>query len=325
MATKRYPSAILATCVLPWRSDYVVDEGLFRAEITLLREKLTRRLYLFGTAGEGYAVSDPQFKQLVRVFYSEMSGPDDHPMVGVISLSLATIVERIEYCASLGIKDFQISLLSWGALTDREVDVFFDEVCSRFPSCRFLHYNLIRAQRMLIGADYARLSAAPSNLVAVKMGGGDPTVLLDILKRAPALQCYFTEFGYASIRDAFECGLLLSVSMVNFERAKLFFASRGEQLAVLSEELELVMKPLIRAVDNLGHMDGAYDKLLLKTHLPDFPLRLLPPYNSAEEHCFSKFLSELPVAWKPTPPCYGSANCSATTPIPGCNHRPLAI
>lgn len=89
--------------------------------------------------------------------------------------------------------------------------------------------------------------------------------------------------------------------MVNFERAKLFFAARDGQLAMLSRELDMVMEPLIRAVDKSGHMDGAYDKLLIKAHLPDFPLRLLPPYNSAEEHSFSRFLSELPIAWKPTP------------------------
>ncbi len=84
---KRFPASMLATCVIPWREDFSFDEELFRAEVRLLRDRLTRRLYLFGTAGEGYAVSDRQFQQIVAAFRAEMSGPQDHPMVGVLSLS----------------------------------------------------------------------------------------------------------------------------------------------------------------------------------------------------------------------------------------------
>lgn len=144
---KRYPPVILGTCVVPWRPDWTLDEEMLVQEIRLLREHLTPHLYLFGTAGEGYAVTDRQFDEIVRVFCREMSGPDDHPMVGVIDLSLCTVIERIERCCALGVRAFQISLPSWGRLTDGELAVFFREVCDRFPSCRFLHYNLARSGR----------------------------------------------------------------------------------------------------------------------------------------------------------------------------------
>ena len=61
-----------------------------------------KHLYVFGTAGEGYAVSDRQFDEITRVFHEETRAPDVHPMVGVISLSLTTIIERIERAAALG-------------------------------------------------------------------------------------------------------------------------------------------------------------------------------------------------------------------------------
>jgi hypothetical protein len=298
---KRYPASILATCVVPWRADYSFDKELFRQGLRLLRENLTTRLYLFGTAGEGYAVSDRQFQEIVDAFRSEMAGPEDHSMVGVISLSLSTIIERIEYCRSLGIREFQISLPSWGTLSDREVDIFFQETCGRFQDSRFLHYNLPRAGRLLSGSDYSRLAAAHENLVAVKLAGGDRNARVDILQQAPALQCYFTEAGFASVRDEFECGLLISRAAVNFLRAKRFFAARATELRRLADELIEVGRALHDSVGDSGHIDGAFEKLIMKSNLPQFPLRLLPPYSSADDLSITTFLERLPEAWHPDP------------------------
>jgi hypothetical protein len=277
---KRYPAEILATCVVPWKADYSLDEELFRKQVCFLRDKLTRRLYVFGTAGEGYAVSDRQFQQIVKAFYAEMV-QQDGPMVGVISLALATIVERIEWCGSLGLRDFQISLPCWGALTDREVNRFFEETCGRFPEYRFLHYNLARTKRVLTGSDYARLCKAHSNLVAVKFGG-DHDARIDMLRKAPDLQYFFTEPGYASERDEFECGLLASYACTDLTLARSFFDARGSDLRQLANQMDSIGQALRDKVGQAGHMDGVYDKLIIKTHFPDFPLRLLPPYTSIE-------------------------------------------
>ncbi len=296
---KRYPSEILATCVIPWHSDYSFDEELFKAQVRLLRESLTRRLYLFGTAGEGYAVSNEQFEHIVRVFHSEMNTELDHPMVGIISLSLPTIIERIEFCRSVGIHDFQISLPSWGTLTDREVDIFFAATCGRFPDCNFLHYNLQRTGRVLRGVDYARLSAAHTNLVAVKYGGDDNEIRLDILQQAPLLQCFFMEGGYVDLRDKFECGLLLSIAVVNPNMAKVFFNARGPEQVKLLSELQRARRIFHKAVAGAGHMDGVFDKVYIKALLPNFPLRLLPPYTFANDDCVTALIDGLPSHWKP--------------------------
>jgi hypothetical protein len=279
---KRYPAHILATCVVPWKPDFSFDADLFREEVRLLRDNFTRQLYVFGTAGEGYGVSDRQFKQVVEAFLAEMTGAHDCPMVGVISLSLPTIIERIEWCGSVGVREFQISLPCWGALHDREVDIFFRETCGRFPQFKFLHYNLLRSRRVLNGADYARLSMAHGNLVAVKFGG-DHNSRIDLLTKSPELQCFFTEPGYAEERDDFECGLLASYSGTDFRLAKTFFNARGAELQELGSRLDLIRQALVDAIGQTAHMDGAYDKLITKTHMPNFPLRLLPPYTSLQD------------------------------------------
>ena len=58
----------MATCVTPWDEKYEFIEGLFRQQVRQLIERLTSHLYIFGTAGEGYAVSDRQFENIATVF-----------------------------------------------------------------------------------------------------------------------------------------------------------------------------------------------------------------------------------------------------------------
>lgn len=297
MIPKRYPATLLATCPLPWNAGGELDVDLFRTTVAQQAEGLTAFLYLFGTAGEGYAVTDAQFRQAVETFRDAMP-KDGHPMVGIISLSLGAIIERIDWVRAAGIRDFQLSLPAWGALTDREVDTFFRETCGRFPDCRFLHYNLARVKRVLNGDDYARLAAAHPNLVAIKMGGEDFAAFEAILTKAPEIQCFFTEFGYAAMRDRFECGLLVSISSIHWPNSRRYFHARGAELAAMRDELRPIHRALIAAVGNAAHMDGAYDKLFVKLHEPSFPLRLLPPYASSSDAMFHAFRDALPPGWR---------------------------
>src|SRR4051812_42230895 len=117
----RYPSCIMAGCVVPWSDDNTFLEDLFRHEVRTLLKEGTEHLYIFGTAGEGYAVNNRQFTEIVKVFHEEMRRGNAEPMVGVINQSLFTIIERIEVARELGVKRFQISLPNWGALAESEM------------------------------------------------------------------------------------------------------------------------------------------------------------------------------------------------------------
>jgi len=116
---KRFPAGIMCTCVVPWDEQGEFIESLFVDQVRRMLT-LTPYRYIFGTAGEGYAVSDRQFEQTTRVFHEAMRAGGAEAMVGVISLSLPTMIERIEFCRRLGIRRFQVSLPSWGELTDAE-------------------------------------------------------------------------------------------------------------------------------------------------------------------------------------------------------------
>ena len=68
-----------------------------------------------------------------RVLRGDPRSPESSPMVGVIGLSTAQILERIEYAYDVGFRMFQISLPSWGPLADDEVLRFFADTCGRYP------------------------------------------------------------------------------------------------------------------------------------------------------------------------------------------------
>ena len=134
-------------------------------------------------------------------------------MVGVISLSLGTILERIQRCRDDGVRLFQISLPSWGALNDRELFCFFDSACGSFPDCQFLHYNLPRAKRIVTGQEYGRIAEAHPNLVGTKNTGDSLAHIQSLLEDAPQLQHFLSETGFVYGSLLGECGILASLIM----------------------------------------------------------------------------------------------------------------
>ncbi|MBL8848865.1 MAG: dihydrodipicolinate synthase family protein [Planctomycetaceae bacterium] len=292
----RYPSCIMACCVVPWSDRHEFQEDLFRDQVRQLLAVGTKHLYVFGTASEGYAVTDRQYLEIARCFSDEMQRGGADPMVGVISLSLPTIIERIEMARDLGVRQFQISLPSWGALSDSELTQFFQETCGRFGDCTFLHYNLMRTKRLVTPQEYGRLALEHANLVATKNSTDSMDRILGLLTEAPQLRHFLTETGFVYGSLVGEVGLLISLAATNWSSAHAFFeAGRRRDAATLVEqqqELTGILQALLSG-GGKAHMDGAFDKMLWKLHDARFPLRLLPPYVAASEEGFAAFRAAL--------------------------------
>lgn len=286
---------ILGTVVVPWTERGEFDELTFRRLVAALAEGLTRQLYIFGTAGEGYAVTDRQFARIAEAFLAASAEHAVSPMVGIISLSLPTVIERIETVRAMGGRTFQISLPSWGTLNDGELDRFFDETCGRFPDCAFHHYNLRRSGRILTSVEYARLAAAHPNLVGVKASTPDPAVVADLLTLSPRLRFFFTERGYEiARRSTDDVGLLISLAAVDFTFAQAYVQATPAQRTTMLPALDRMAAGLKAIAAERMHIDGAFDKLIARCAVPDFPLRLLPPYCGPDEADFARFQTTLP-------------------------------
>jgi dihydrodipicolinate synthase/N-acetylneuraminate lyase len=292
--TRRFPTGLMSTCCVPWTAEYRLDETAFRASI---RSALggTPHLYVFGTAGEGYAVTTAQYRQIVEVFADEMRRGGAEPMVGVIDLSLGTILERIQQARELGVRLFQISLPSWGAVNTDELHRFFDAVCGGFPDCRFLHYNLPRTKRLVTGREYGELARRHANLVATKNCGDSLSHIQSLIEDAPELTHFLSENGYVYGSLWGECGILVSFIM-NWPRLhELYEAGRRrdvDRLVAIQREIRVVIQTLFETVPD-NRIDGSYDKLFEKMYHPEFPLRLLPPYLGSSDEEFHTFVNLL--------------------------------
>ena len=286
MAEKKWAQGMLTAVDIPWSADYSLDEESFRRLIGRLQAVGSDILYVMGTAGEGYAVNGDRYRRIVDVFVDEMAGCSLRKQVGVISLSTVEVIERIGYAHDRGVRSFQISLPSWGVVTDSEMMGFFRTVCGAYPDASFLHYNLSRAGRILTGDDYRGIIDAVPNLVAAKLSTYDMGLIRGWMLRAPELQHFFLQqcFAYGCVYG--ECSLLCSMHGLFPQLTREYFA------AGRSRDLDRLFAIQLKFAQHregvVGHIsrpmiDGGFDKLLVWLTDQSFPRRLLPPYEGVTD------------------------------------------
>lgn len=300
----RYHQAILVSCEIPWDDNQKLLENVFRAEIRSTLARGFKDVYIFGTAGEGYAVDTSRFQQIVQIFYEETRKEGVTAQVGVIDLSTARIVERLRFAHELGFRAFQISLPCWGVLNDAELMTFFKDVCGTFPDSKFLHYNLPRAGRVLTAADYRRLADEVSNLAATKITGTTVSEATELMTTVPELQHFFGESLFPIGCLYGECSLLSSFAPMMPSRTKEFFEygrrRQFDKLFALLGRYLAVMDDVLSPTRGKNLIDGAYDKMIVRLGGLEFPPRLLSPYEWFPETTYQacrKILHEKYADW----------------------------
>ena len=300
----RYHQGILVSCEIPWDERGNLIEDIFRREIRTFLARGYKDVYIFGTAGEGYAVDTSQFQQIVRIFRQETNAVGVFPQVGAIDLSVPRIVERLRFAHDQGFRMFQISLPSWGTLNDAELMTFFRDVCSAFPDSKFLHYNTAHSGRVLTGADYRHIVDEIPNLVATKITTTRVPDAGELMKAAPELQHFFGELLYPVACLYGECSLLASFGPMFPSRTKQLFeygqTAQFDELFCFFKKYLDVIDDVFSPVKDTTLMDGAVDKLVVRFSGIDFPIRLLSPYEGCPEatsEACRKILEEKYAGW----------------------------
>ena len=292
----RLTPRILSSCTLPWTDRFELEESLFREVIRGQLAGGHTSIYLFGTAGEGYALTLKQFETISRIFGEETEGKTSLRQLGIIALSIPQIQERIQVGQALGFASFQLSFPSWGKVNDLERDLFFEATCGQNPDCSFLFYNVPRGLRWLSPAELSVLAERYPNLMAVKWAGRvEVSTIRSAVETAPQLCHFVGDIGYveASLKGL-KCGELIALAASNRLLANELF-ELGQTQADEVRLREFVKdlhhhSSILRDLPVGGsHMDGTYDKLICKLHHPDFPLRLLPPYLGSTEEVFAAY------------------------------------
>ena len=296
---KRYPRMALGAALIPWREDFTLDEPLFRKGVRALVNGGLKYIYTFGTAGEGYGVDDEMFTEITTVFADELKNTDVTPITGVISLSQAEMINRLNIAYELGIRDFQISFPSWGALTDEEVLVFFHDVCDCFPDCHFMHYNNGgRSKKLLKANDYIKLADEIPNLPAVKFMNDSLEDIINVVRADTPIQFVLSEYGYGLGCLYGECSMLFSSIATHLPTAwKLYEAGINKDINTITElekEVTLSQEILFKTCGT-PVINAAYDKLYVKSFIPEFPMRLYPPYQTFSDEQVTNYMNEMKV------------------------------
>ena len=282
----RYPQSNLAACFQPWTEEFKLDVPVFERHIQDTLDDGYTCIYLMGTAGEGYALNDAMFQQIVEIFAAKTVREGIDPQVGIISLSMQHMIDRIAWCYDRGIRMFQLSMPSWGALDDAEMLLFFKTVCGQFPDCRFLHYNNRRAKRVLTGMDYRRICDEVANLVAIKFSTYDYAKVKDVMTNAPEIQPFLLENGFAMGCTIGECSLLCSWDLLCPKTTRRFYEAGlrcdFDELFRITYEFDSASRKLFGQCKR-QMIDPAYDKTMAWLRDPEFSNRILPPYLGMSE------------------------------------------
>lgn len=296
---KRFPKLLLCAACIPWTEDHQLDVSHFRKGVRLLCENGAGSIYLFGTAGEGYAVNREQYLQIVTEFMDEMKGfPEVIPMVGVISLSMTEIKERIAMAAQLGVRYFQVSFPSWGAVSNEEALAFFKEVCGAFPDYKFMHYNnALRSKKRLAPKDYQRLVEEIPNLVAVKFIAPSFEEIQIFAALDLPLRVFFLEYayGYGSLVYP-KFGYLASVTNCSYPVMRAYYEAGCRQDLEMILQIHKDFPPLYESLFTCcpgDKIDSAYDKMFLQFVIPQFPVRILPPYEGFTQAQVDNFKADI--------------------------------
>jgi dihydrodipicolinate synthase/N-acetylneuraminate lyase len=281
----------LVSVPIPWDESGHLLPVLFRGAIRKLLGEGCDGMYLFGTSGEGYAVSDAEFARIVEIFLDETAEFRGFCQVGCFGLSSDQVKHRCALAVERGARGVQITLPFWKELSDAEVFRYFADVCGSFPDLSFLLYNNPRNKRRLTGKELAEIQNRVPNLHGAKTGSGSWIDFLELLTESPAVRHFVTEPAFLFCRGLGAAGLIPSS---NYARPK---TCRRYYEAVLGGDLDTASKlhrdivrffyrtalPLVRK----GYVDGAIDKAYARIGGMEMPLHMKSPYVGLSEEDFA--------------------------------------
>jgi dihydrodipicolinate synthase/N-acetylneuraminate lyase len=284
---KRYPITMMCAACVPWTEDWQFNETTFRRQVRNLVRHDVKSIYIFGTAGEGYAVNAAVFARVVEALVDECSqGSGVMPMTGIISTSMMEMLDRIKIAGDLGCRDFQVAFPCWGALSDEEVMDYFKALCFKYPDYRFIHYNNGPRSKKLCKIDlYEKLAREVPNLVAAKYSTGNMGEINNIVDADCPITFFLVDKGYTYGSMKGSCGLLNSFASVDLQLAwKYFYAGQNRDYATLLD-LDSYYKELNDSFNFISRdmIDSAFDKSIERMADPEFNNTLYPPYQGLTE------------------------------------------
>jgi len=280
----------LVSVPIPWNDDFSFSPELFKKAINKLVKEKCDGLYLFGTSGEGYAVTDDEFNQIVNVFAEATKTFKGFTQVGCFGLSSDQVKNRCRIVSELGIQSVQITLPFWKVLNDKELERYFTDVCGSFPELSFLLYNNPQNKRRLKGKEIEAFHKLVPNLIGAKTGSGAWLDIFELITEAPSVTHFVTEKAFPFAYGLGNVGLIPSSNYVFPKTTHAFYE------AVISRDLKTahyLHKKIVRffhltaiPLVEKNYIDGAIDKAYAQIGGMDMPLNMKSPYIPLSDEDF---------------------------------------
>ncbi len=272
----------LVSVPIPWNKEGSFLPNLFHKAIHKLVQEGCDGLYLFGTSGEGYAVSDDEFTQIVDIFVDASVEFTGFLQVGCFGLSSDQVKHRCRIAAEHGLQSVQITLPFWKELNDAELERYFSDVCGSFPELSFLLYNNPRNKRRLKGKELEAIHETTPNLYGTKTGSGTWLDFYELITESPSLVHFVTESAFLFSFCLGDVGLIPSSNYVFPQKSHAFYeAVIGNDLKTahrLHREIVRFFHKTATPLVQKGYIDGAIDKAYARIGGMDMPLILKSPY-----------------------------------------------
>ena len=292
----------LVSIPIPWDDNGDLLTDLFRGAIHKFLTEGCDGLYLFGTSGEGYAVTEEEFSQIVGVFADETSDAGVFRQVGCFGLSSDQVKDRCAIVVERGIEGVQFTLPFWKEVSDPELILYFEDVCGHFPGLSFMLYNTPRNRRKLSGKELAGIQEQVPNLHGAKTGGGDWFGFFELLTEAPAIRHFVTEPAFLFCRTLGAAGVIPSSNYCRPRACRQYYDAvvngRLDEAWALHRDIIRFFHTTAVPLVSKGYIDGAIDKAYAKIGGTEIPLTMKSPYVAltAEDYAWLErtILSEFP-------------------------------
>jgi len=259
---------IWAAIPIPWTEDDRIDEETFRRNLRALCEAKVSGIYTTGSTGEFYALDEPEFCRVVSILVEECRPYGMLTQAACGSTSTRATLRQLEHVQRVGCDGAQVVIPFWMDLSDADLLGFFRDVTAACPDLPLVSYNIPRAKRFLLAADYKKIKEVAPQLIGVKFTfvGSHFGDLLEAIVLLPDLSFFVGEGFLASAMRVGARGSYSSLVLMNPTLMMKYYRDCADGRWDAAFEVQASIRRFVRDLfafmkeQNLGGADPVIDK-----------------------------------------------------------------
>ncbi len=254
-----------ATLLLPISNNNEIDWEVLEHEIDVLLAAKLNGIYSNGTAGEFYAQTMTEYKQ-VQTMLSKACLRHTVPFqIGASFPTLPEMLERIEFAKTLSPTAIQIIIPDCFPLSSKELCMYFSKIQEISDGFRFILYAPPHAKTKLLPRDIRMLMEQFSCLVGLKLAGGDADWYQEMQSCMEELAIFIPGHHLASAVSQGAHGAYSNVSCISPVQAQKWYDLMLRDMhkaLIIEKEIRNFMDRKILPFIQSGYSNQACDKAL---------------------------------------------------------------